>query len=113
MKEIIGLTVLLTIGIGYSIFLIAELFIEHAKEKKREKGREKEKMIKSFVRKGNEYVHFDGEDFDKLKIKFQKYAFDIYYNGERITKVQKINIELGRLTITRFIETENDLWLKK
>lgn len=70
-------------------------------------------MIKSFVRKGNEYVHFDGEDFDKIKIEFQKYAFDFYFDGKRITRVQKINIGLGTATITRFMLSENDLWLKK
>lgn len=45
MRGILGLTVLLTLGIGYSIFLVAELFIERKKEKEREKQNKKMRII--------------------------------------------------------------------
>lgn len=70
-------------------------------------------MIDSYVRKGYEYLHIYGEDFDKVKFNFSKYKFDVYFNGKRISRILKLDIEHNELTIKRFIETENDLWLKK
>ena len=67
MRGILGLIFLLTIGIGYSIFLVAELFIERKKEKERKKQLVKiTKKNKKRTRYGATYFGTDYKVFRRM-----------------------------------------------
>lgn len=90
MRGILGLIVLLTLGIGYSIFLVAELFIERKKAKKMESEEIKTKDL-VFYDVGWDWVKsgIDPPDNDikLLEIKYSGLELGVYYNGKRLVDI--------------------------